>query len=239
MPSTSCAGAAPATTWRSSADLDAASGADVVVVVNPDNPTGRLVRRRRRCARCDSALLVVDEAFIDLLPAEASLPCGLPANASCCDPSARPMGWPAAPGLRDRPVAACRRHRQRSWGRGRSPDRHLRSAAWRWTTSRGCRRRRQRLAGGWRATRTTCWCGRLRARGWNSPVPPGSPCSSARASSTSWPAPASMSVPSPASRRGCDFGLPAGEEAFARLAAALQVPQKVWQTRSSGGGGSA
>ena len=27
------------------------------------------------------------------------------------------------------------------------------------------------------------------------------------------------------------FGLPADEEDFRRLAAALQVPQKVWQTR--------
>src|SRR5215471_18938936 len=61
-------------------DLAAAMGADVVVVVNPDNPTGRLVS----CATLRSlsaSLLVVDEAFIDLLPDDASLVRDLPSNA--------------------------------------------------------------------------------------------------------------------------------------------------------------
>ena len=60
-------------------NLDAAE-ADVVVVVNPDNPTGRLLPTealRGVAAR----LLIVDEAFIDLLPAEASLAGELPSNA--------------------------------------------------------------------------------------------------------------------------------------------------------------
>jgi cobalamin biosynthetic protein CobC len=59
--------------------LDAAD-ADVVVVVNPDNPTGRLMppqALRDVAAR----LLVVDEAFIDLLPHEASLSGALPNSA--------------------------------------------------------------------------------------------------------------------------------------------------------------
>ena len=62
------------------ADLAAGTGSDVVVVVNPDNPTGRLLS-------CDTlrglraSLLVVDEAFIDLLPDDASLVRELPANA--------------------------------------------------------------------------------------------------------------------------------------------------------------
>lgn len=59
------------------ADLEAA---DVVVAVNPDNPTGRLMSTqtlRGLAAR----LLVVDEAFIDLLPSEASLADDLPDNA--------------------------------------------------------------------------------------------------------------------------------------------------------------
>jgi len=58
----------------------AARDADVVVVVNPDNPTGRLLPTpalRGVTAR----LLVVDEAFIDLLPGEASLAGNLPGHA--------------------------------------------------------------------------------------------------------------------------------------------------------------
>jgi cobalamin biosynthetic protein CobC len=61
------------------ASLDAAD-ADVVVVVNPDNPTGRLLpplALRGVAAR----LLIVDEAFIDLLPHDASLARELPNNA--------------------------------------------------------------------------------------------------------------------------------------------------------------
>lgn len=57
-----------------------ATDADVVVVVNPDNPTGRLTPTqalRGAAAR----MLVVDEAFIDLLPSEASLAAKLPDNA--------------------------------------------------------------------------------------------------------------------------------------------------------------
>ena len=61
-------------------DLEAAAGADVVVVVNPDNPTGRLLPPQ--ALRADqTALLIVDEAFIDFLPPEASLAGDLPANA--------------------------------------------------------------------------------------------------------------------------------------------------------------
>jgi cobalamin biosynthetic protein CobC len=54
--------------------------ADVVVAVNPDNPTGRLLSPQAlRDVR--ARLLVVDEAFIDFLPAEASLAGDLPDNA--------------------------------------------------------------------------------------------------------------------------------------------------------------
>ena len=79
MPSTSSTGAGTATTSPSLDDLEAAD-ADVVVVVNPDNPTGRLLppqALRGVAAR----LLIVDEAFIDLLPHEASLAGDLPDNA--------------------------------------------------------------------------------------------------------------------------------------------------------------
>ena len=60
-------------------DIVDASGADIVVVVNPDNPTGRLIAPIALRA-VDAALLVVDEAFIDFLPTEASLAGDLPAN---------------------------------------------------------------------------------------------------------------------------------------------------------------
>jgi cobalamin biosynthetic protein CobC len=54
--------------------------ADVVVVVNPDNPTGRLLPPQALRA-VTARLLVVDEAFIDLMPNEASLAGELPDNA--------------------------------------------------------------------------------------------------------------------------------------------------------------
>jgi len=58
------------------ADLDDAVDVDVIVLVNPDNPTGRLVPASR--LRSTNALLVVDEAFIDLSPPSASLASDLP-----------------------------------------------------------------------------------------------------------------------------------------------------------------
>ena len=64
-------------------DFHGLEDADVVVVVNPNNPTGRIVPREtlvalaaRLAAR--SSLLVVDEAFADLLPAFVSLAPELP-----------------------------------------------------------------------------------------------------------------------------------------------------------------
>lgn len=55
--------------------VEDSSNADVVVVVNPNNPTGELVTPKpaRR-------LLVIDEAFIDFLPTSASLAPRLPAS---------------------------------------------------------------------------------------------------------------------------------------------------------------
>jgi cobalamin biosynthetic protein CobC len=60
-------------------DIADASSADIVVVVNPDNPTGRLIAPPALRA-VDAALLVVDEAFIDFLPTAASLAGDLPNN---------------------------------------------------------------------------------------------------------------------------------------------------------------
>ena len=62
-------------------DLRQPQDADVVVVVNPDNPDRPALAAARRCSAVDTALLVVDEAFIDFLPREASLAGDLPANA--------------------------------------------------------------------------------------------------------------------------------------------------------------
>jgi cobalamin biosynthesis protein CobC len=59
-------------------DLEA--DADVLVVVNPDNPTGRLTPTQA-LRGVAARLVVVDEAFIDLLPIEASLAGDLPDNA--------------------------------------------------------------------------------------------------------------------------------------------------------------
>lgn len=52
---------------------------DVAIVVNPDNPTGRLLSATE--LRASNATLVVDEAFIDFLPTSASLAGDLPSNA--------------------------------------------------------------------------------------------------------------------------------------------------------------
>ena len=61
------------------ASLGKAMSAEVVVVVNPDNPTGRLLPGT--ALRRFGGLLVVDEAFVDLLPSDASLTPDLPDNA--------------------------------------------------------------------------------------------------------------------------------------------------------------
>ncbi|NPU12676.1 threonine-phosphate decarboxylase [Bradyrhizobium sp. 83002] len=64
-------------------DADALAHADIAVVVNPNNPTGRLLPRdvlvRLAAAqRRRDGLLIVDEAFVDLYPANASLAADLP-----------------------------------------------------------------------------------------------------------------------------------------------------------------
>ena len=54
-------------------------GYDVAIVVNPGNPTGRLMPATELRAR--QGVLVVDEAFIDFVPPVASLAGNLPPNA--------------------------------------------------------------------------------------------------------------------------------------------------------------
>ena len=60
-------------------DLDALAGFDVAVVVNPNNPDGRLVAASDLAALADRVgLLVVDEAFMDVMPSGRSLAPTLP-----------------------------------------------------------------------------------------------------------------------------------------------------------------
>lgn len=60
------------------ADFDALAEADLAIVVNPNNPDGRIVSRERLLAlarrlRAKGGLLVVDEAFMDVGPRAESL----------------------------------------------------------------------------------------------------------------------------------------------------------------------
>jgi cobalamin biosynthetic protein CobC len=64
-------------------DLDRSDSADVVIVVNPDNPTGRIIppsalRAVGTALAKTDGLLIVDEAFIDVLPEAASIASDLP-----------------------------------------------------------------------------------------------------------------------------------------------------------------
>jgi cobalamin biosynthetic protein CobC len=61
---------------RAAASLRDLAGADLAIVVNPNNPDGRLLARHDLLALADAlapGLLVVDEAFMDTAPAGASL----------------------------------------------------------------------------------------------------------------------------------------------------------------------
>jgi cobalamin biosynthetic protein CobC len=64
-------------------DLDQANRAETVIVVNPDNPTGRIISVSALHAVASAlakknGLLVVDEAFIDVLPETANIASELP-----------------------------------------------------------------------------------------------------------------------------------------------------------------
>ena len=69
-------------TVETAADLHGLAGADVAVVVNPNNPDGRLVAPVDLASLARTVgLLVVDEAFVDVMPDGSSLVPALPANA--------------------------------------------------------------------------------------------------------------------------------------------------------------
>lgn len=207
------------------ADLAAAAGADVVVVVNPDNPTGRLVPADAlRAVR--ASLLVVDEAFIDFLPAEASLAGALPGNTVVLRSFGKTYGLAGVRlgfALASPIMAEQLRGALGPWAvsgpaleigrRALADDAWLNAAALRLAThgerldtlltAAGCR-----LLGG-----TTLF--RLFAHG-----------EAPRLADTL--ARQGIHVRSFADRPTLlRFGLPANDEEFGRLAAALQVPQKV------------
>ena len=61
---------------REVASLGELAGANLAIVVNPNNPDGRLAAKRDLLALADAllpGLLIVDEAFIDVAPAGASI----------------------------------------------------------------------------------------------------------------------------------------------------------------------
>ena len=69
---------------KTSENLEDLSAADVAIVVNPNNPDGRLVnvedlRTMARKMAAQGKTLIVDEAFVDFLPPDASLAPRLPA----------------------------------------------------------------------------------------------------------------------------------------------------------------
>ena len=99
-----------------------------MVVVNPDNPTGRLLPPQALRA-VTARLLIVDEAFIDLMPNEASLAGDLPDNAIVLRSFGKTYGLAGLRlGFAIAADAARRSACVRSWGRGRCPALRSRSA---------------------------------------------------------------------------------------------------------------
>lgn len=216
---------------------EANDGGDVVVVVNPDNPTGRLLPTADlRAVR--ASLLVVDEAFIDLLPAEASLASNLPANALVLRSLGKTYGLGGLRvGFAIAPVelAGIIRKELGPWavsgpaleiGRKALDDQGWLDAARDQLHGDGARLDRLLLAAGFTlegATPLFRLARHAQARRITDQLARAGIHVRAFAHQPTW----------------LRFGLPAGDAAFERLGAALQVPQKVWQTRCSGSGGSA
>ena len=144
---------------------------------------------------------------------------------SSCDPSARPMDWPAcawASRSRKRPSPlVC------ATNSGPGPCRALpsRSARWRWATMRGCRRRHGATADAKRLDAL------LVAAGFT--ILGGTPLFRLASHSKARLLVERLGQQGIHVRAFADqqtwlrFGVPADEEGFRRLAAALQVPQKV------------
>ena len=144
--------AAAGVLFEHAASLDAMDDLDVAIVVNPNNPDGRITRRadllelhERLAPR--GGMLIVDEAFADFDGAEKASSRRCPRAApSSCAPSARPTGWrgfasvlPRFPGYCGMPCAP-------PLGPGRSAVRRSRSALARSPIRIGWRQRAPDLA---------------------------------------------------------------------------------------------
>jgi cobalamin biosynthetic protein CobC len=206
------------------ADLEAAD-ADVVVVVNPDNPTGRLLPTQS-LRGVAARLLVVDEAFIDLLPNAASLAGDLPDNAIVLRSFGKVYGLA---GLRlgfaiaAMPLAQRLREELGPWAVS-GPALSIGAAAL--TDDAWLRETATRLAGDARRLDTL-----LVSAGFT--VLGGTPLFRLASHPEAHEkvedlARQGIHVRAFADRPAClRFGLPRGDEEFSRLSAALQVPQKV------------
>jgi cobalamin biosynthetic protein CobC len=210
-------------------DIVEASGADIVVVVNPDNPTGRLVAPRALRA-VEAALLIVDEAFIDFLPPEASLAGDLPANTVVLRSFGKTYGLAGIRlGFAVAPPRFARRLRDElgPWavsGPALEIGRlALDDTAWLQTAAQRLAADRAKLDALLIAAGFTLLGGtplfRLAER----------PDAGRFVDALGQQGLHVRSFAEQPTR--VRLGLPASDEEFHRLAAALQVPQKVWQTR--------
>ena len=100
-------------------DFRETDGADAVVVVNPDNPTGRLLttsRPARAVRPCWSSTRLSSTSCRH----RRALRAICRRARSSCDPSARPTGWPASGWASRLQNHTLRRDCARNWGRGQS-----------------------------------------------------------------------------------------------------------------------
>ena len=124
-------------------EIDACSGAGLVILGNPNNPDGRLHRPHALLAlakdlRGRGGLLVVDEAFMDVGPPDASLAadvsCG---NVVVLRSFGKFFGLPGSGLVSRSPRRPWPRGLVRRSAPGRCPARRLPSAPRRWRTQRG------------------------------------------------------------------------------------------------------
>ena len=213
------------------------AGADVAVVVNPDNPTGRWLEPAALRA-LGAPLLVVDEAFIDFHPPGASLAAGLPDNAVVLRSFGKTYGLAGLRlGFAIAPPALAER---------------LRAELGPWAVSGPA------LEIGRQALADTAWLAAAASRLARDAARLDALLSAAgfalAGGTTLFRLASHRAAPRLVDELGragihvrafahqptwLRFGIPGDDQAFGRLAAALQVPQKVWATRWSGSGGAA
>ncbi len=225
MPSTSFAGEEPAT--RSS--LSPISRTRWPLTSSSSSiPTIRRADSRRHGSympagpRCWSSTKPSSTFF----PPRPALPADCRATPSSCDPSARPMAWPACAWALRSPKRPSPAAFATNWGRGPCRGQRSRSAGGRWVTMLGCRQRRLGLRSNSRRLDAMLIASGFTILGGTSLF---------RLASH----PTARRLIDALGRQGIHvrtfadqptrlrFGVPADEESFRRLSAALQVPQKV------------